>query len=129
MADIGIMISSGVAGAVLTALTTILTNYWKARQPKRLEPIPLPIEKHHECISVQECNRRMAEMAGRIDQFFAALERITAMIDDLDKKDESRICSLNQRVDALVEKVSSTAGSTEIIRDAFFKASYGGVKK
>ena len=88
--SIGIVVSSGSIGAICGVIGMWLKS--------RMSP--------SEWVSRGECRKLMELMASRLD-------RIDEKLDDLDRKDEERICDVNRRIDPLVERLGRLVGEME----------------
>lgn len=88
--SIGIVVSSGSIGAICGVVGMWLKS--------RMAP--------SEWVSRGECRKLMESMSDR-------LERIEEKLDELDRKDEKRICDVNRRIDPLVERLGRLVGEME----------------
>ena len=112
-----------IGASALSAIAGALVAYWKAKrsQPRKIENDPLNVsaEKKPVFVTIGECNRRMCELEQRTTSSLHDIAKsqndFINKIEELDQTDERRICSLNQRVDSLVEKTSEVAGKMEVI--------------
>ena len=99
----GIMISSGAVGAICT----LLGAWVKAKFAKN----PQPFETHrvNDCISVQECNRKMAAIDDRVtrleERVNSGFDKLSAQLSAMDDKSEARSVALHRRLDNLVERI------------------------
>lgn len=88
--SIGIVVSSGSIGAICGVIGMWLKS--------RMAP--------SEWVTRGECRKLMETMSDR-------LERIEDKLDELDRKDEKRICDVNRRIDPLVERLGRLVGEME----------------
>jgi len=65
MDGLSLTIGGSLGGAIVAGIVKIWTS---VNQKTKIEPNPnpFPIQRVNECISVQECNRKMCEMEARI---------------------------------------------------------------
>jgi hypothetical protein len=134
MPDVGVAISSGAVGSIVTALIA----WWNSKktQPRKIEPQPLGVEgeiaKKPAFVTVQECNRRMCEMREDVKLIAGGQEKIISKLDEIDKRSEERAIALNRRVDPMLEKLAETKGRVDMIgatvREAARAATIGGKK-
>ena len=99
----GIMISSGAVGAICT-----LIGAWvKAKFSKN----PQPFETHrvNDCISVQECNRKMQAIDDRVtrleERVNSGFDKLSEQLSAMDDKSEQRSIALHRRLDNIVERI------------------------
>ena len=99
----GIMISSGAVGAICT----LLGAWVKAKFSKN----PQPFETHrvNDCISVQECNRKMQAIDDRVtrleERVNSGFDKISEQLSAMDDKSEQRSVALHRRLDNIVERI------------------------
>ena len=99
----GIMISSGAVGAICT----LLGAWVKAKFSKN----PQPFETHrvNDCISVQECNRKMLAIDDRVtrleERVNYGFDKLSEQLSAMDDKSEQRSVALHRRLDNIVERI------------------------
>jgi len=118
----GIILSAGTVSSLCT-----LAGLWikaKFGQKTKIEPNPLDVRRIPECVSVQECNRKMTEMDARIcklEQNVAnGINDLMRKLDAMDQKSEDRSVALHRRVDTISERTATTAGEVGMIKDKMF---------
>ena len=100
----GIMISSGAVGAICT----LLGAWVKAKFAKN----PQPFETHrvNDCISVQECNRKMQAIDDRVtrleERVNSGFDKLSEQLSAMDDKSEARSVALHHRLDKLFERMA-----------------------
>lgn len=97
----GIMISSGAVGAICT----LLGAWVKAKFAKN--PQPFETKQVNDCVSVKECNRRMADLDDRVTRLEqkvdSGFEKIIDKLSALDNRSEDRANALYRRLDAVID--------------------------
>ena len=112
-----------LGAAIVGGLVKIYTSRKHAEETK----IPQPCEIHEtrDCITVQECNRRMNEFNSRLctveQKLGTVFQTILTKLDEMDSKSEKRSIDLHRRVDVISEKTAETAGAVELIKAKMFK--------
>ena len=125
------LIDGSMITAIFTGMAAVIGAiggvFWKVHRDKVKAEIPQPCEVHCQvdCISVQECNRRMSEFNNRLchveQKLGSVFETILTKLDDMDSKSEKRSIDLHRRVDVISEKTAETAGAVELIKAKMFK--------
>lgn len=120
---LSLAIGGTLGAAIVGGLVKIYTSRKHAEETKI--PQPCEIHKTHDCVTVQECNRRMNEFNVRLctveQKLGSVFETILTKLDDMDKKSEQRSIDLHRRVDGIAEKTAETAGAVELIKAKMFK--------
>ena len=94
-----------IGGTALTTLGGIAGAWIKAKFAKN----PQPFETHrvNDCITVQECNRKMAAIDGRVTRLERKVdngfEKIIDKLSALDNRSEDRANALYRRLDAVID--------------------------
>ena len=100
----GIMISSGAVGAICT----MIGAWVKAKFAKN--PQPFEVQQINDCISVKECNRRMAALDDRVTRLEQKVDngfdKIEEKLEAMDRKSEQRSVSLHSRLDKIFERTA-----------------------
>lgn len=131
MPDVGIAVSSGAIGSIVTALVA----WWKAKttQPRKIEPTPLPVKEEDKFITCGECKQHRLAIGKRIDTIEHTSQAIRGKLDELDTRAEKRSVDLHRRLDPIVERVAETKGRVDMldatIREAARAATIGGHRK
>ena len=110
--------------------------FWHSRKVKSEIPQPCKVERVNDCVSVQECNRRMKELDERMTKLEARVavgfDNILKKLDAMDQRSEDRAIALNRRIDPMMERLAETSGQVKMmkeqIRDARAVATIGGEK-
>lgn len=122
-------LSLAIGGTLGAAIVGGLVKIYTSRKHAEETKIPQPCEVHktHDCISVQECNRRMKDLNERVtrleNKFDAGFNRLADQLSEIERKSEERAVSLHRRLDKISEKTSETAGAVEMIKGKMFKRS------
>ena len=70
---------------------------------------PLHVQKVPDCISVQECNRKMDALGSRVTELEkkvdAKFDKISEQLNAMDDKSEARSVALHRRLDKLFERI------------------------
>ena len=119
-------LSLTIGGTLGAAIVSAIVKIWTSRNGKvAVEPSPLDIHKVQDCVTIQECNRRMHEFDDRLTKVEARVavgfDNILRKLDALDRKSEERAIAMNRRVDPIVEKCAAIQGQFELIKDKVFK--------
>ena len=125
-------VSLTIGGSAVASLAGLAGAYIKARFGKTHIPQPMDvageIAKKPVFVSVQECNRRMCEMNGRIDRVADGQQKILDKLDEMDTRSERRAKETHDRIDPLVKEIAKNIGQVELIKESFLKATIGGKK-
>lgn len=136
----GIVISSGAVGALCGVASALIKAKCGQRSIIKPEPSPFPVEgeiaKKPQYVTVGECNRRMCEMQGIVDNIRTEIKdgnrAILSAIAQNDDKSENRAVALNRRIDPMMEKMAECRGQVDLIKDhitSAWKSSTIGGKK
>ena len=125
---VGIMISSGVAGAALTVAGQWLKAKIGTKAKVTPEPSPFPVEKVPSYVTVQECNRRTCESDRRVEKAVENQQKILDKLDEIDSRSEKRAIATHDRLDPLVKELAKNIGQVELMKEAFVKSSIGSKK-
>jgi len=123
MDGLSLTIGGSLGGAIVAGIVKIWTS---VNQKTKIEPNPnpFPIQRVNECISVQECNRKMCEMEARICKLETNMANgfngLMHKLDAMDQKSEDRSVALHRRVDTISERTATTAGEVGMIKDKMF---------
>lgn len=131
-------LSLAIGGTLGAAIVGGLVKIYTSRKHAEETKIPQPCEVHqqNDCITVQECNRRMKSLEDRMDKmelrFANGFENILKKLDAMDKRSEERAIALNRRIDPMMEKLAECRGQVDMIKeqvsDAWKSATVGGAK-
>ena len=97
----GIIISTAVATKALdVALAWVKAKFMKGNEPHQIQQV-------NDCVTVKECNRRMAALDDRVtrleqkvdDGFGKIMDKLSA----LDNRSEDRANALYRRLDAVID--------------------------
>jgi len=118
-------LSLTIGGTLGAAIVSGIVKIWTSvNQKTKIEPSPLPIQRVNDCVSVQECNRKMTEMDARICKLEAnvanGFNQLMHKLDAMDQKSEDRSVALHRRVDTISERTATTAGEVGMIKDKMF---------
>ena len=79
---------------------------------------PLHVQKVPDCISVQECNRKMDALGSRVTELEkkvdAKFNKISEQLEAMDRKSEERAVALHHKMDRIADSVASTGGKVEL---------------
>ena len=120
-------LSLTLGGTLGAAIVGGIVKIWTAKRHAEATKIPQPCEVHQtrDCITVQECNRRMHDFDARLctveQKLGSVFQSILAKLDEMDSKSEQRSIDLHRRVDGIAEKTAETAGAVELIKAKMFK--------
>ena len=117
----GIMLSGGAVGAICTLAGTWLKSKVMQKHAEETKvPQPCKIERVNDCVSVQECNRRMKELDERMTKVEARVavgfDNILRKLDAIDRRGEERSAAVFERINPIAEKVGNMQGQLEIIK-------------
>ena len=125
------LIDGSMITAIFTGMAAVIGAiggvFWKVHRDKVKAEIPQPCEVHRQvdCISVQECNRRMRELDERVtrieQKFDSGFDRIMDKLGAMDRDGEQRAIGLHRRFDGIVEKVAHPDGEVGLIKAKMFK--------
>ena len=125
-------VSLTMGGAAVTAIAGVVGAYIKAKFGKTKIPQPMGVDgeiaKKPTYVSVQECNRRMCEMDGRIDRVADGQQKILDKLDEMDTRSERRAKETHDRIDPLVKEIAKNIGQVELMKESFLKSTIGGKK-
>jgi hypothetical protein len=126
MPDVGVAVSSGAIGSIVTALVA----WWRTRttQPRKIEPTPLPTEQVGPFVTCGECKQHRAAIGKRIDTIETTSRAILNKLDEIDNRAEKRSVDLHRRLDPIVEKVAASSAKVEMMEAAYKAATIGGKK-
>ena len=120
-------LSLTLGGTLGAAIVGGIVKIWTAKRHAAETKIPQPCEVHQtrDCITVQECNRRMHDFDARLctvkQKLGTVFQSILAKLDEMDSKSEQRSIDLHRRVDGIAEKTAETAGAVELIKAKMFR--------
>lgn len=116
-----------VGGGAVTAIAGVFGAWIKARFGKTsVSPVPLPIEKQKDYVTVQECNRKMCDLSGRIDRVADGQCKILDKLDEMDDKSERRAKETHDRIDPIAERLGEQIGQVKLIKETFLRSIVGG---
>lgn len=131
-------LSLAIGGTLGAAIVGGLVKIYAAKKHADETKIPQPCEVHQtrDCITVQECNRRMKSLEERMDKIeervSGGFDNILKKLDAMDKRSEERAIALNRRIDPMMEKLAECRGEVNMmkdtINDAWKSATVGGTK-
>ena len=120
-------LSLAIGGTLGAAIVGGIVKIWTTKRHAEATKIPQPCEVHQtrDCVTVQECNRRMHDFDTRLctveQKLGTVFQSILAKLDEMDSKSEQRSIDLHRRVDGIAEKTAETAGAVELIKAKMFK--------
>ena len=128
MPDVGVAVSTGAVGTIVGAVVA----WWKAKQPRKIEPDPLHVEKTGPFVTCGECKQHRAAIGKRIDTIETSTRTIISKLDEIDTRAEQRSENLHRRLDPIIEKVAGNSAKIEmfdaVIREAAKATTAGGKK-
>jgi len=71
MPDVGVAVSTGAVGTIVGAVVA----WWKAKQPRKIEPDPLHIEKTDKFVTRGEFNKHVEANARDHENLFGRMNR------------------------------------------------------
>ena len=123
MDGLSLSIGGTLGAAIVAAVVKIYTSKTHAEATKI--PQPCEVKRVTDCISVQECNRRMEELDDRVtkleERMQTGFENVLKKLDAMDQRSEDRAIALNRRLDPALEKLASVSGQVEVIKGKVFK--------
>lgn len=123
MDGLSLSIGGSLGAAIVAAVVKIYTS--KAHAAATKIPQPCEVKRVTDCISVQECNRRMEELDDRVtkleERMQTGFENVLKKLDAMDQRSEDRAIALNRRLDPALEKIASVSGQVEVIKGKVFK--------
>ena len=123
MDGLSLSIGGTLGAAIVAAVVKIYTS--KAHAAATKIPQPCEVKRVTDCISVQECNRRMEELDDRVtkleERMQTGFENVLKKLDAMDQRSEDRAIALNRRLDPALEKIASVSGQVEVIKGKVFK--------
>lgn len=123
MDGLSLSIGGTLGAAIVAAVVKIYTS--KAHAAATKIPQPCEVKRVPDCISVQECNRRMEELDDRVtkleERMQTGFENVLKKLDAMDQRSEDRAIALNRRLDPALEKLASVSGQVEVIKGKVFK--------
>lgn len=123
MDGLSLSIGGTLGAAIVAAVVKIYTS--KAHAAATKIPQPCEVKRVTDCISVQECNRRMEELDDRVtkleERMQTGFENVLKKLDAMDQRSEDRAIALNRRLDPALEKLASVSGQVEVIKGKVFK--------
>jgi len=127
-------INLAVGGGAVTAIAGVFGAWIKARFGKTsVSPVPLPVEKQKDFVTVQECNRKMCEHKAEIAELRSQMNRnqesLMQKLDAMDDKSEQRAKETFQRINPLAEKLGEQIGQVKLIKETFIQSVVGGKHK
>ena len=118
MDGLSLTIGGTLGAAIVSAIVKIYTA--KAHAAETKIPQPCEIHKQVDCVSVQECNRRMKELDDRMTKVEARVavgfDNILRKLDAIDRRGEERSAAVFERINPIAEKVGNMQGQLEIIK-------------
>ena len=118
MDGLSLTIGGTLGAAIVSAIVKIYTA--KAHASATAVPQPCKIERVNDCVSVQECNRRMKELDERMTKVEARVavgfDNILRKLDAIDRRGEERSAAVFERINPIAEKVGNMQGQLEIIK-------------
>ena len=115
METTGILISSGVVGAICGVLT-VWIKAWYGKT--HVGPF----------VTVGECKQHRCAIGERIKEEHELLKEIVDTLKRNDERSEARAQSTHQRIDPLIEEIGSIRGKMEFFEKAAINATMGGKK-
>lgn len=115
-------LSLTIGGSLGAAIVGALVKIYTAKQHAAATAVPQPckIERVNDCITVQECNRRMHEFDDRLTKVEARMsvgfENVMRKLDAIDRRGEERSAAVFERINPIAEKVGNMQGQLEIIK-------------
>ena len=115
----GIIISTAVATKALdVVLAWVKAKFMKGNEPHQIQQV-------NDCVSVKECNRRMAALDDRVTRLEQKVDNgfnaIGEKLEAMDRKSEERAIALHHKMDRIADSVASTGGKVELIERQVFK--------
>lgn len=99
-----LVVGSGVVSAILTYLGM------KKHAEKTAIPQPCKMQQVNDCVSVKECNRRMAALDDRVTRLETEMhngfDKIEDKLEAMDQKSEARSVALHNRLDKIFERMA-----------------------
>ena len=115
-------LSLTLGGTLGAAIVGGLVKIYTSRKHAEATAIPQPckVERVNDCVSVQECNRRMRELDDRMTKLEARVavgfDNIMRKLDAIDRRGEERSAAVFERINPIAEKVGNMQGQLEIIK-------------
>lgn len=120
-------LSLTIGGTLGAAIVSAVVKIWTAKQHAAETKIPQPCDVRtvNDCVSVKECNRRMAALDDRVTRLEQKVDNgfdsISEKLEAMDRKSEERAIALHHKMDAIANSVSATGGKVELIERQVFK--------
>ena len=130
MPDVGVAVSSGAVGSIVTALVA----WWRTRttQPRKIEPSPLPVKEEDKFITRGECKRLMCVHDAALSELRSDVKtgnvNILHKLEAMDRKSEERAIAAHNRIEPLVKEIAKNIGQVELMKEGFLRAAMGGKK-
>ena len=130
MPDVGVAVSSGAIGSIVTALVA----WWRTRttQPRKIEPSPLPVKEEDKYITRGECKRLMCVHDAALAELRSDVKtgniNILHKLEAMDRKSEERAIAAHNRIEPLVKEIAKNIGQVELMKESFLRAAIGGKK-
>ena len=93
-------------------LRTTIANELRAK----ITNDPLHVQQQGPFVSIGECKQYRCAMEKRLDGALASVEKLPAMIEDLDKKAEKRSVDLHRRLDPIAERCAANTEAIEFLK-------------
>ena len=123
MDGVSLSIGGTLGAAIVAAIVKIYTTRAHAEATKI--PQPCDVRQVNDCVSVRECNRRMAALDDRVTRLETKVDKgfgeIGEKLEAMDRKSEERAIALHHKMDAVANSVASVGGKVEIIERQVFK--------
>lgn len=127
--DVGLAVGSSAVTAVC-----VLAGQWikaKYGEKSKIEPdpSPFPVQQQGPYVTTGECKQHRCAIEKRIDILSAGNQKVLDKLDELDQRSEERAIALNRRIDPMLEKLSATAATVDMLKTAAQKSTIGGRKQ
>ena len=105
-------LSLTIGGTLGAAIVSAVVKIWTAKQHAAETKIPQPCDVRtvNDCVSVKECNRRMAALDDRVTRLEQKVDngfdKIEEKLEAMDRKSEQRSVALHSRLDKIFERMA-----------------------
>ena len=105
-------LSLTIGGTLGAAIVSAVVKIWTAKQHAAETKIPQPcgVNVINDCVSVKECNRRMAALDDRVTRLEQKVDngfdKIEEKLEAMDRKSEQRSVALHSRLDKIFERMA-----------------------
>ena len=120
-------LSLTIGGTLGAAIVSAVVKIWTAKQHAAETKIPQPCDVRtvNDCVSVKECNRRMAALDDRVTRLEQKVDKgfdsLGEKLEAMDRKSEERAIALHHKMDRIADSVSATGGKVDLIERQVFK--------